>query len=258
MEQDSLSVSIVQAELHWHDIDANISSIQKEIEKVDKTDLILLPEMWSSGFTLSAHKCHQRTTECLELMHSWSQSKEAVVIGSLITKVDDSYVNRAYVVYPGGVTKTYDKRHLFAFAGEDRIFSRGEEQLIVDIKGWSCCVNVCYDLRFPVWSRNTTDYDILLYVANWPEKRSHAWKTLLKARAIENQCYVLGGNCVGNDAWQNEYLGNSAIISPLGEVKQTLVGQNGLLQAKLEREELREIRRKFPFLKDRDSFSLDS
>ena len=189
-------------------------------------------------------------------MQDWAKAKQSIVCGSLITKDDEVCFNRLYCVGPDGVRETYDKRHLFGFAGEDRSFSSGEQRKELKIKGFTIRLNVCYDLRFPVWSRNDSDYDILLYVANWPDKRISAWQALLRARAIENQAYVLGCNCVGEDLWNNRYSGYSAIIGPDGETLKEATGGEQTLSDTLDFDSLKKFRKKFPFLKDRDAFQL--
>ncbi len=249
-----LRILVVQPTLVWHSPELNIESIDKELEISADADVIILPEMWASGYTIMAHKSYMATPDCIKKMQDWAKAKNALVIGSLITKEEDRYYNRAYVVDSEGIQAYYDKRHLFGFAGEDRVFKAGDRKLLYAYKGWKLCINVCYDLRFPVWSRNTTDYDMLIYVANWPDKRISAWNTLLRARAIENQCYVIGSNCVGEDAWHNKYSGHSAIINPIGEDMAVLEGKAGLLRTEVDKDKLEAIRKTFPFLKDRDDF----
>lgn len=251
-----LKVAVVQPNLIWHNYSANLKSIQEQMSVLDKADLIVLPEMWSSGFTMKAHQFYTYTSDALGHMKSWSLKFDAAVIGSLITKVDEKYFNRSYIILNGEVLSFYDKVHLFGFSGEDRFFQKGSEKCIVNVKGWNCCVNICYDLRFPVWSRNIDNYDLLIFSANWPQKRIDAWDTLLKARAIENQAYVLGANCVGEDAWHNQYLGHSAIIQYDGTHLQQLKDVPGILLADFNKSELKSFRSSFPFLEDRDDFVL--
>ena len=253
---DDIKVSLVQSHITWHSPEENFKSVSEHINAISDSDLIILPEMWSSGFTMKAHQFYRHTTEALELMKNWSLTKSAIIIGSLITKVDDDYFNRAYVVAKGEVIDTYDKAHLFAFSGEDRFYKSGQKSCVFAFKNWKVCLNICYDLRFPVWSRNTTDYDVLIYCANWPDKRIEAWDTLLRARAIENQSYVIGVNCFGVDAWKNTYSGHSAIIAYDGKTDQVLKGNCGVLESKLSKTKLMEFRDKFPFLRDRDEFQL--
>ena len=242
--------------IKWHDHQANFDHAQELVESIEATDLILLPEMWASGFTMKVHQNHQCTEQGLTLMQDFARHHAALVGGTLISKVGEKYYNRFFIVSDSGVVATYDKKHLFAFAGEDRFFTSGQERITVDYKGWKLSLNTCYDLRFPVWSRNDNDYDILLYPANWPNKRINAWKTLLEARAIENQCYVLGTNCHGEDAWHNTYDGYSQAISPNGEILDSIKGQAGVVTVTLDKTLLDKYRTQFPFLKDRDKFTL--
>lgn len=250
----TLKVSLVQAQIQWHDPAVNLSHFETLVSSISDADLIILPEMWASGFTMLAHKYYEATIEAVELMKKWSTERSAVVVGSLITKVEEKYFNRLYVVSEGMVKFTYDKKHLFAFAGEDRIFTSGSKQINFKIKDWVLNPQICYDLRFPVWLRNTTGYDILIFSANWPNKRIAAWDALLKARAIENQAYVLGVNCFGADAWKNNYDGHSAIVNYDGTVLETLKGKEGILQATLDLQSLKDYRKELPFLKDQDGF----
>ena len=254
---NTLSVHLLQLPIKWHDPKTNFESANEQVQAMEKCDLIVLPEMWSSGFTMFAHKFHQYTQEAIDLMKAWSQLHDACIVGSLITKVEENYYNRLYIVEDGKVAATYDKKHLFAFSGEDRYFQGGEQRLIYTYKEWRLCLNVCYDLRFPVWCRNTDDYDILLFSANWPDKRIAAWNTLLRARAIENQCYVIGVNCYGEDTWHNTYAGHSALISYDGSDIMTLEGKGGVISSEILKSDLSHFRKALPFLKDRDSFQLD-
>ena len=251
----TLKVSLIQSQLTWHKVEFNLSQISKLVSSINEADLIVLPEMWSSGFTMKANIYHSATSNAVELMQEWAVAKQATICGSLITKDGEAYYNRLYCVGPEGVLATYDKRHLFGFAGEDRSFRGGDERQEIAINGFNIRLNVCYDLRFPVWSRNDSDYDILLYVANWPDKRIAAWQTLLRARAIENQTYVIGCNCVGEDLWSNTYSGHSAIIEPDGQYLAKGEGEQ-IMSGTLALQNLKKFRKQFPFLKDRDEFKL--
>ncbi len=252
-----LSIALVQAQISWHKVNENLEHISKLVSQINDADIIILPEMWSTGFTMMAHRYTEYTPQAIGLMQEWATQQDAIIIGSLMTKQEDKCYNRLYCVGPDGVIETYDKRHLFAFAGEDRSFSGGSIRKEIEIKGFRLRLQVCYDLRFPVWSRNDSDYDILIYVANWPDKRIDAWQTLLKARAIENQAYVIGCNCVGEDLWSNTYSGRSAILAPDGLSLATAEGET-ILHSTLSMTELQAFRTKFPFLRDRDSFSLEN
>jgi len=252
-----LNVALLQSLTTWHNPDENLKFISSQINRLQEdVDLIVLPEMWLTGFTMKAHQFWSVTENGVEAMKQWSMNCKATIVGSLITKVGEEYYNRAYVVSHGKVETTYDKKHLFAFSGEDRFFHAGKEKCIFTINEIRICLNVCYDLRFPVWSRNDDAYDVLIYCANWPEKRISAWDVLLKARAIENQSYVLGVNCTGEDAWHNLYTGHSSVVNFDGENLEYLEGGPGVLMHTLSLTDLQVFRKKFPFLKDRDQFEL--
>ncbi|MCL4133239.1 UNVERIFIED_CONTAM: hypothetical protein GTU68_066702 [Idotea baltica] len=234
----------------------------KKISTIGDVDIIVLPEMFTTGFT-------NNTTTLAESMegetHLWlkqiAKKKSAVVCGSIIAKEDNKYYNRFLWVQPDGTTFHYDKKHLFAMAGEDEHYSAGTKKQIVEYKGWKINLQVCYDLRFPVWSRRKedqeNDYDLMLYVASWPVARVHAWSTLLKARAIENMSYVVGVNRVGTDGKGFEYSGASSIISCLGaELQSAESGKEEIISHKLDYKHLTKVREKLPFHKDQDQFKL--
>lgn len=252
----TLKVCLAQGHTTWHNPKANQAHYTKLLNNLDTVDLILLPEMWSTGYTMKAHHFDDDAQESLELMHKMASEHSCLVGGSLIVKEDSNYYNRFYLVSADRIIAQYDKRHLFAYAGEDRIYEAGLDRAIVTYKGWRINLNICYDLRFPVWGRNQEDYDVALYVANWPDTRIAAWDTLLKARAIENQAYILGVNCYGHDAWHNNYSGHSAIVDPMGDHLSYLEGEAGLVMGTLEMTHLAKTRRDLPFLKDRDAFKL--
>ena len=259
---DQLHLSLVQSNLHWENKQANLEMFSKKIEAIEKTDVIILPEMFSTGFT-------NNTTNLAEKMngetHRWmkhvSKEKSSVVCGSIIAKDGDKYFNRFMWVQPDGMTHHYDKKHLFAMAGEDEYFSAGQDKKIIDYKGWKINLQVCYDLRFPVWSRRTegkgNNYDLIIYVASWPIARVHAWSTLLKARAIENMSYCVGLNRVGIDGKDYEYSGASMLIDCLGKViSETSPGQEAILTGTINLKHLTKVREKLPFHKDQDKFRL--
>lgn len=251
---NSLKVSLVQAHLQWHDPMANFKHIDLILKDCMDSDLIVLPEMWSSGFTMKAHEYYKQTDEAIDLMKQWSQECQALIVGSLITKVGENYYNRLYAILENEISATYDKKHLFAFSGEDRYYTSGNERKIIEYKSWRICLNICYDLRFPVWCRNDNDYDVLLFTANWPNKRIDAWRSLLKARAIENQSYVIGCNCFGTDAWKNDYSGFSGFYDYSGKKLLELSDKSGVLTEEFSQESLSDFRGNFPFLGDRDAF----
>ena len=254
---EKLHIALVQPELYWHDPKKNFSQIEAMVSTIEDAELIVLPEMWSTGFTMKAEKYQHHSEEGVALMKKWSLAQKAAIIGSLIIHEDGHNYNRLFYVKEGKVDAIYDKRHLFAYAGEDRYYNPGSKRLTIELNSWKIFPNICYDLRFPVWCRNTDDYDILLFSANWPSQRIEAWDTLLKARAIENQCYVLGVNCIGKDVWKNDYVGHSSIISYDGGIIETLHNKSGILRQALEKKSMHDFRENLPFLKDRDSFKFN-
>lgn len=252
-----LKVSIIQGKPTWHEVEKNVEHYDSLMTEVKEADLIILPEMWNTGYTIHAHRYAQHATVAVEKMIAWSKKTGAHVLGSIIVEEKEKYFNRLIVVDSDGVRIQYDKKHLFAFAGEDRVFSSGSERIIYSIKDWRLCLNICYDLRFPVWCRNQDDYDVLIFSANWPDKRIDAWDALLRARAIENQAYVIGANCVGEDLWGNTYSGHSAILDPMG--KKLIYDDSSeakILSCVLSNQSLTQVREDLPFLKDKDRFSL--
>lgn len=270
----SLTITLIQAELHWEDKNANLQMFEEKIKALpDKTEVIILPEMFSTGFSMNAPALAETMEGAtLDWMERVSAEYGVILTGSVIIEEDGELYNRLVWMQPNGEYGYYDKRHLFAYAGEDKIFSSGNKRLIASVKGWKINLQVCYDLRFPLWARQsspldpsaytkpedarTPEYDLLIYAANWPERRSHAWKTLLQARAIENQCYVAGVNRIGNDGNGIYHSGDSMIVDPLGEVLYSANQIAATLTHKLERQHLDDVRSKLPFLKDADSFMI--
>jgi len=260
-----LNITLIQSPLHWEDASANRKQFEKKIATVEnQTDLIILPEMFTTGFTMNPEEVAESPNG---VTHQWmlalAEKTKATILGSLIISDDSKYYNRLLVVNPDGTSHHYDKKHLFAYAGEDEAFSAGKERLIFDLKGWKVCPMVCYDLRFPAWARNSYDantesavYDLLLYVANWPKPRVNAWDVLLTARAIENQTYVAGVNRIGLDDNKNEYIGHSAIYDFLGDTVANLGENEGLTTIKLSASAQDAFRKKLPFLQDGDKFSI--
>jgi len=256
---EKLHIAFIQANLHWEDATANRKLFSEEIKKVsDDVELIILPEMFTTGFSMNAEKLAEETeAETLKWMRDIAKSKSSAVTGSVIITENGNYYNRLFFVFPDGSYKLYDKRHTFTLAKEDQTYSAGKERLIVDYKGWKICPLICYDLRFPVWARNTVDYDLLIYVANWPEKRINAWDSLLKARAIENMSYCIGLNRTGEDGDGYVYNGHSAAYDPLGNELTTLDrSEEFIAEFSIDKESLTEVRTKLKFLQDRDTFSL--
>ncbi|HEX8060328.1 MAG TPA: amidohydrolase [Cyclobacteriaceae bacterium] len=261
-----LKITLVQADLHWEEVDANLAMFEEKIWRIgQQTDVIILPEMFNTGFSMDAGRLgemmNMKTTKWMKMV---ADQTGALVMGSFIANVHDRYYNRLLWVEPGGTFKTYDKRHLFRMADEHLVYSPGESQLIGHWKGWRICPLVCYDLRFPVWSRNRWNatlkkpaYDLLVYVANWPQVRASAWDTLLRARAIENLSYVAGVNRVGVDGKGIEYSGNSQVISPKGEPIFSVEGVEEVKTIQLNANSLQAYRDKFPALLDADDFNLE-
>ncbi|MDX5483026.1 MAG: amidohydrolase [Hymenobacteraceae bacterium] len=255
-----LRVTIVQTELHWQDAEANRSMFSRKLTAAaPATDLIVLPEMFTTGFSMSAEGLAEEAEgTTLSWMRREAQKHQAVVTGSVMVKADGNYYNRLYWVRPDGSYDRYDKKHLFRMAKEHHTYKAGQERLVVELNGWNVCPLVCYDLRFPVWSRNTGNaYDLLLYVANWPKVRNQAWRTLLQARAIENLAYVVGVNRVGTDGNAHPYSGDSAIIHPKGFHLLETSEAEGVHTLTLSKKELEDFREAFPAHLDADRFSLE-
>ncbi|HEY1046156.1 MAG TPA: amidohydrolase [Bacteroidia bacterium] len=252
----ALNFTVIQANLIWEDIDANLSLMESLLAKIQQTDVIVLPEMFTTGFSMQAEKLAKDSyAKGLAWMKAIAAAKHSAVIGSLMIERDGKYYNSLAFVNPEGKVEWYDKRHLFTPGEESKHYSKGDKRLIIDYKGWKICPLICYDLRFPVFSRNDVEYDLLIYVANWPEKRNYAWQQLLKARAIENQCYVIACNRIGVDGNGVNHIGNSGIINFMGEEIGFGDAEN-CFQFNLSKAPLMEIRQQFPVLNDRDNFKL--
>ena len=257
--QKHLTIALVQTDLVWENPKQNKNNIDKKIDAIsEKIDLIILPEMFTTGFTMNPYDFAETMDgEVILWLKSVAKTKNTAITGSLIIKENGEYYNRLVFVFPSGEIQIYDKRHTFTFAGEDKVFTAGNNKLIIDYKGWKICPLICYDLRFPVWARNVENYDVLLYVANWPKPRINAWNTLLKARAIENMCYCVGVNRVGVDSRGNTYTGNSSVYDSLGEKISTIKPQIEATEiVVLNKDLLIKNRREFQFLNDRDDFKL--
>ncbi|MFC2110312.1 amidohydrolase [Bacteroidota bacterium] len=257
--QDQLKITLIQHDTFWRDIPKNLRSLTLLINSLsEKTDLIVLPEMFSTGFDMEP-KIAAETMEgsAIKWMQATAKEKITAIAGSLIIVENEQFYNRFVFVHPSGAMVHYDKKHLFSFAGEDAIYTAGENRLIFEYKGWKIAPFICYDLRFPVWSRNTELYDVAIYSANWPKPRITAWDTLLKARAIENLSYVVGVNRIGIDGNNYEYSGHSQAFGPLGEELGTIPkNKTATLTISLEKNNLLDTRQKFQFLNDRDEFEL--
>jgi omega-amidase len=263
----NLRITTIQTTLHWENPTANLAMLEEKISSInDPTDVIVLPEMFTTGFSMNAQALAEpmnfHTTRWMKQM---AAKTGALILGSLIIKEENKFFNRLIWMEPSGDFYTYDKRHLFRMADEDKIYSAGKNILIMEWKGWRICPLVCYDLRFPVWSRNRFDndskslgYDVLIYVANWPAARSHHWQALLKARAIENLSYVVGVNRVGKDGKNVEYGGHTSITTAQGEEIYQAGSQEEIRTTELDAEALRNWRAKFPAYLDGDDFELST
>jgi omega-amidase len=259
----SLTITGIQTKLHWEDKAANLRMLEEKISSItEQTEVVVLPEMFSTGFSMQPEKLAEKMDgPAVEWMKRISEEKKIVLTGSLIIEESGRYYNRLIWMLPNGQSGHYDKRHLFAYGSEDQHYTAGNKRLIASVKGWKINLLVCYDLRFPVWSRqqpkdHELEYDLLIYVANWPERRNHAWKMLLQARAIENQCFVVGVNRVGEDGNSFYHSGDSMVIDALGTVLYHKKDDEDIFTLTLHRSDLNEVRAKFPFWADSDLFRI--
>ncbi|MCB0698329.1 MAG: amidohydrolase [Chitinophagales bacterium] len=259
MPEPQLNFTLIQPNIVWEDKQANLDRYTKYIEDVkDKKEIIVLPEMFSTGFSMAPERLAEPMSGAsVQWMKDMAAKHRCILTGSLIIEEEGKYYNRMLWVQPDGYVYHYDKRHLFGYADEDKHYNAGDRRLIVSVKGFRICLMVCYDLRFPVWSRNQNEeYDVLLYVANWPERRSLPWKALLQARAIENMSYVIGLNRVGEDGNGISYSGDSSVFSPLGELLWQK-SQNPVCETvTIDKEQVTTARAQFGFLKDADDFAI--
>jgi predicted amidohydrolase len=278
-----LTFTIIQTNLHWEDKNANLQMLEQKINSIQHpTQIIVLPEMFSTGFSMNPETlAEDMNGPTVEWMKRIAAEKKVILTGSLMIKESapspleraggEAFYNRLIWMLPNGQYGIYDKRHRFAYAGEDDHYTAGTKRLIASVNGWKINLQVCYDLRFPVWARQTPtspptplqkrgeeepEFDVLIYVASWPERRIHAWKTLLTARAIENQCYVIGANRTGDDGNHIHYSGNSMVVDAMGEVLYEKVNTEDIHTITLSKDKLQDIRTKLPFLKDADDFSI--
>lgn len=261
MEENSLHVAIIQADLVWENPNQNRENFTKKIEEITQdVDLIVLPEMFTSGFTMTPEDIAETEEgETIIWMKKMAYQKQTAIVGSIAIKENENYYNRLFFVHPNGLVDTYDKKHTFTLAGEDKVYKRGDSKVIVYYKGFKIQPLICYDLRFPVWSRIAEEnYDVLIYVANWPKMRVLAWDVLLQARAIENMSYCIGVNRVGFDANHYEYSGHSAVYNALGQKLSTIQPNNeGVEVVVLNKKHIKDMRDKLRFLDDKDVFSLE-
>jgi omega-amidase len=252
-----LKISLIQTSVFWEDQDANLSHFADRLATIPSSDLVVLPEMFNTGFTMNAvNQSETMNGLTIQWMKNQADMHGIHIAGSLIIEVDNKYYNRFVKVDPFGNVSFYDKRHLFSMAGEDKVFTKGSQRVIWEVNNWKIYPQVCYDLRFPVWSRNDLQYDVLLYSANWPAKRINHWLSLIKARAIENQCYVAGLNRIGSDGAGFDYNGNSLISDYDGYNLDHNVGEDVILTASLSYEELQNRRKQFDVLRDGDGFEV--
>jgi len=257
---NELNVVGIQANLIWENPQENLMFFENKIKKLSpETDLVILPEMFTTGFTMTPERVAETMDgKSILWMQKMANKHQLALTGSMVIKENNTYYNRLVFVHPSGKIETYDKRHLFTLAGEDQVYVSGSEKLIVHYKNWRICPLICYDLRFPVWARNRENYDLLIYLANWPIKRIKAWEMLLKARSIENMCYTIGVNRVGKDANAYEYSGNSLIADYLGEILSDLPkSEVGIIKTTLLKTNQEKVRKKLGFLNDKDSFHID-
>jgi len=280
-----LKITILQSDLYWESIDQNLESFSRQIAKTkEETNLIVLPEMFNTGFTMNTYAVSEKMNgKTMLWMQKQSLEKNCVVTGSLIIEEKGRYFNRLLWICPDGTSCTYDKRHLFRMSGEDIPFAHGHQRIIAELKGWKICPLICYDLRFPAWSRNKwsypleqkeqegqtnqweqrnvenlkAEYDVLLFIASWPEKRIHSWKSLLIARAIENQAYTVGVNRIGTDGNKEYYSGDSVVLNFKGEtLSKTKPNEESAETVTLSYKDLENFRNQFPVGLDADSFKI--
>ena len=258
--QNQLSIALIQSDLVWENPKANRKHFTENIESISsKVDMIILPEMFTTGFTMHADKVAETMQgETVSWMQDLASKKDIAIVGSIVISESNNFYNRLLFVEPSGHITFYDKRHTFTLVGEDKIYTAGTEKVIIAYKGWKISPLVCYDLRFPVWARNTEDYDVLIYIANWPKPRVSAWDALLKARAIENMCYCVGVNRVGIDGVNSSYSGHSAVYDVLGNTMTSFEPNKEQTQmVTLEKRHIEVYRNKLKFLNDRDSFNFN-
>ena len=257
--QEQLKVALIQANLVWENATQNRLNFEAKIDAIEaQVDIIVLPEMFTTGFTMNAEpNAETMEGEAVKWMKIMASKSKAAIVGSLIISEGNNFYNRLLFVESDGTIQFYDKRHTFTLAGEHKVYKSGDEKLVFEYKGWSICPLICYDLRFPVWARNIEDYDVLIYVANWPKVRVDAWSSLLKARAIENMSYCIGVNRVGLDANNYEYSGHSAAYDVLGNrIDAIEAGKEVTEIVTLDKNHIEKYRQKLQFLNDRDSYKL--
>lgn len=252
-----LKITLIQADIIWENPQKNLNKYSQWIENVEETDVVILPEMFTTGFSMHPEVLKE-TMEgpSIKWMQALAKEKNIVLVGSLIIEENNQIYNRALWVFPNGEIQKYDKRHLYTMGQEHLFYSPGRTKTIIEFKGWKFCPQICYDLRFPAFTRNLEDYDVVFYMANWPSPRHHVWKNLLVSRAIENQAYCFGVNRTGVDGTGISYLGDSACVSPKGIAE--FMGENENIQTfEISYSELHNFRKRFPLLDDRDTFRIE-
>lgn len=255
---EDLHITLIQSEIRWNDMDFNLRHISKMLQEEETSDLIILPEMFATGFIVEDLEHLAGGERILAWMNTMAAIHHTALIGSVAFQFNRKWYNRLFMVEPDGRVQHYDKRHLFVKSQEPTYFEQGNDRVVFEYKGWRICPQICYDLRFPTWSRNEVRdeqfrYDVLLYVANWPAVRAEAWNTLLKARAIENQAYVVAANCVGTDSAGNKYSGDSQVVDAMGRLMvQCREGEEQCVEAVLSHKSLSAFRERFPVWQDWD------
>lgn len=251
-------ITLVQTDLVWENPAANRKVLSQKMDTLyGQTDLIVLPEMFTTGFSMRSHELAETMQgDTVQWLSNEAQRLNAAITGSLIIQENRQYFNRLIWAFPDGRMASYDKKHLFTLASEHKYYTPGQKKLLVEYKGWTICPLICYDLRFPVWSRNTEGYDLLIYIASWPAPRREAWRALLKARAIENQAYTIGVNRVGTDGSKLTYAGDSTLIDFAGNTCVDMAYVEGMFTTKISKDKRAVFLKKLPFLDDRDAFEL--
>lgn len=259
----TLNVTIIQSDVHWEDKEKNLRMFEDKILNLQEAShIVILPEMFSTGFSMQPEKFAEKMNgETVRWMQMVSSKRKSIITGSVIIEEEGKYYNRLIWVLPNGTVGFYNKRHLFGYAGETACYTPGSNRFITSVNGWKILLIVCYDLRFPVWTRQqvadgTPEYDLIICVASWPDRRIDAWKILLQARAIENQCFTIGVNRVGMDGNKNYYSGDSMIVDPTGKILYTKSDKEDTCTMALDRKIVDDIRNKLPFLSDADTFQI--
>lgn len=252
-----MKTALIQTNIIWENPSENRRILEEKINAItEAVDLIILPEMFTSGFTMQPNLVAETMNgSTISWLQNISKFKNCAITGSLIIAENENFYNRMVFVFPNGKIQHYDKKHLFTLAGEDKVYTSGNEKVVVNYNNWKICLQVCYDLRFPVFSRNTENYDMIIYVASWPKTRTNAWDILLKARAVENLSYVIGVNRIGTDNNDFEYIGHSQIIDELGNFIIEPTENEGVFMANLDKNKMLETRNKLNFLNDKDAFN---